>query len=83
MSAEDKLYPKILDTMLVLRDVSEKFRFYSAKDIKSLIASKMKSKREPRDLQQLYTLEAMIANLRESMTEEKYKIINSVDDTPI
>jgi hypothetical protein len=59
--SDDELYYKILDTMLVLRDVSLHFKPYSAQDIKKLIASKQR-----RALKQLYKLEAMIADLREA-----------------
>jgi len=82
MSAEPKdhkLYEKILDTMLVLRDVQDRFRTYSATDIKSLIASKMKSKqREPLALQHLYKLESMISDLRISLliAKEEQEIPN-------
>lgn len=75
-SQEDpKLYEKILDTFLVLRDVSDRFKTYSARDINALIASKMRMKtdREQIHLQQLYRLEAMIKDVRESMAKAKAK----------
>ena len=64
-----KLYEKILDIFLVLRDTREQFMTYSAQDIKKLIESKIQSKttREPKALQELYRLETMIAKLRETM----------------
>lgn len=70
---EDTLYGKILDVKLVLRDLAEHFRFYSATDIKTLIQAKMKMKtlREPAALQELYALETMIRDLRESMEVAK------------
>jgi len=63
------LYEKILDIFLVLRDTREQFMTYSAQDIKKLIESKMKSKttKEPKALQELYRLEAMITELRQAM----------------
>ena len=75
-SKEDhKLYEKILDTFLVLRDVSDRFKTYSARDINALIASKMRMKtdREQIHLHQLYRLEAMIKDVRESMAAAKAK----------
>jgi hypothetical protein len=57
---DDKLYGKILDVLLVLRDTAEKFRGYSASDIKKLIAAK----REPTDLRILYLLADMIDEVR-------------------
>ena len=64
-----KLYDKILDIFLSLRDLRERFKCYSANDIKKLIASKMKMKslHEPVALQELYMLETAIRDLRESM----------------
>jgi hypothetical protein len=67
----DSLYGQILDTFLALRDTRERFKTYSAKDIKQLISSKMKSVREPAALRELYKLEEMISKLRASFTEAK------------
>lgn len=61
------LYEKILNTLLELRDTAEHFRIRSAQDIKKLISSKMNGIREPKDLQLLYKLEAMIADLRKTL----------------
>jgi len=69
---EDKLYYQILDTMLVLRDTADLYKTYSANDIKSLIAAKLKAKKkEPKDLQSLYNLETMIRTIRESFIVAK------------
>ena len=66
------LYGKIFDTLLVLRDVRERFQTYSATDIKAMIDSKMKAvKREPKALEHLYLLEKMIADLREALITAK------------
>ena len=63
----DKLYDKIFDIMLVLRDTRERFSTYSAPDIKKLITAKMKAVRGgPADLQLLYKLGDMIAELQVS-----------------
>lgn len=66
-----RLYEKILDTFLVLRDTREHFRTYSSTDIKDLIKSKMKSVREPAALRLLYQLETMITELRLTLSAEK------------
>ena len=67
-----KLYEKILDVILVLRDTHLQFHPYSAQDIKKLIAAKMKNvRREPATLQSLYKLEAMLTDLRLSMNAAK------------
>ena len=71
MEPDHKLYEKMLDMKIVLRDVQDRFRPYSATDIKALINSKMKSKREPLALQHLYKLELMIADLRTSLLDAK------------
>lgn len=62
-------YGKILDIFLVLGTTREYFRTYSAQDIKKLIEAKMKAKttREPKALQELYKLEAMIKELRQTI----------------
>jgi hypothetical protein len=70
---DPKLYEKVLDLLLILRDTRERFRTYSATDIKSLIASTLKRKRGPVDLQHLYRLEEMIAELRYAFIEERGK----------
>ena len=69
MSEPDhKLYEKIVDILIVLRDTREVFIGYSASDIKKLIAAKMKAvRREPKALEQLYRLEAMITDLRQTL----------------
>ena len=67
MADEHKVYEKILDTLLELRDTAEHFRIRSAQDIKRLIWSKLNGVREPKDLQILYRLETMITDLRKSL----------------
>ena len=64
-----KLYEKMLDIFLSLRDLRERFKCYSSSDINKLIGSKMKMKtlHEPVALQELYKLEAAIRDLRETM----------------
>jgi hypothetical protein len=81
----DSLYYKIFDTLLVLKDVSYIFQTYSATDIKNLIASKLKAKKQgPKDLQALYNLEMMIRNIREEFIVAKdeinYKSQDKVQD---
>ena len=67
----DDLYYKLHDMLLVLRDTRERFRTYSATDIKELIANKLKSLREPAALKELYKLESMITDLRFSLMAAK------------
>jgi hypothetical protein len=74
---DHKLYEKILDMMLVLRDLQEGFKTYSANDIKKLIAAKLKNKREPATLQELYRLEAMITELRQTFVLAKDEYVSS------
>ena len=69
--SDHKLYEKLLDTLLTLRDTAEHFRIRSAQDNTKLIASKLKGVREPKDLQLLYRLETMIADLRQTFTVAK------------
>ena len=72
MQAEDVLYNKILDMMLVLRDTSQEFKIFSAHDIVKLISHKLRRKTEPAELQCLFQLERMITDLR--LTFEKAKL---------
>jgi hypothetical protein len=76
VQADHKLYEKLFDTLLVLRDARERFHCYSAADIKKLIATKMNAKtlREPAALAELYKLETMIRELRESMEAAKSEV---------
>jgi hypothetical protein len=74
LQPDHKIYEKILDTLLQLRDTAEHFRIRSAQDIKKLIAAKMKGVREPKDLQQLYRLEAMITDLRKTLIIAKEEV---------
>lgn len=67
MSEDHTLYEKLFDTLLSLRDTAEHFRIRSAQDLKVLIASKLNGVREPKDLQRLYRLEAMITDLRKTL----------------
>jgi hypothetical protein len=65
-------YNKILEIIIVLREVRDRFQTYSAKDINALIASKLKAvKKEPIALEHLYMLEKMITDLRESLIRAK------------
>ena len=72
----NRMYDKIFNIMITLRDLREKFQTWSSTDIKNLISAKMKSKREPRDLKELYALADMINDLRASLDEEKLKVIS-------
>ena len=72
-------YNKILDTIIILGYTQERFQPYSANDIKKLIASKMSSVREPKDLRCLYRLESMITDLRLSLEKE---MACKIDETP-
>ena len=64
----ETLYPQILDILVTINAVNNRFTPFSAQDIKKLIAAKLKAKKqkEPAELQHLYKLEAMIRELRES-----------------
>jgi len=78
MDCDSKLYEKMVNTMIELRDVQSRFVSYSARDVKGLIASKMKSVREPKALQHLYNLEAMIGELRQalSLAKDDFKVVS-------
>ena len=67
------MYDKLFNIMLTLRDLREKFQTWSSTDIKNLISATMKSKREPRDLKELYALADMINDLRVSLDAAKHE----------
>lgn len=76
MEKDPKLYEKIFDIFLALRDARERFKTYSAPDINKLIAAKLnaKSQKEPAPLQELYNLEKMITELRHAFIEERDRV---------
>ena len=76
MEKDPKLYEKIFDIFLALRDVRERFKTYSAPDINKLITAKLnaKSQKEPAPLQELYNLEKMITELRHAFIEERDRV---------
>ena len=70
--ADDTLYPKLHDVIITLDAANKLFTPFSAQDIKELIAATMKAKKKtPAGLSKLYTLEAMIRELRETFDEAK------------
>jgi hypothetical protein len=60
----------LLDTLVVLKYVSEEFRTYSADDINKLITSKLKKGRDPQSLKNLYDLEKRIKELQMALETE-------------
>ena len=74
MTAEDVLYPKLLDLKLVLRDTQDHFMTYSARDLLNLIHSSVQNKRkQPAALDLLYELETRIAEVRHLIEQERFK----------
>ena len=71
--ADKELYGQVWDILVTLNAVNDTFTPFSAQDIKRLIAAKLKAKteKEPRHLEQLYRLEGMIRELRESFAVER------------
>ena len=71
---EKELYGQLWDILVTLNAVNNTFTPFSAQDIKGVIAAKLKAKtdKEPKHLEQLYKLEGMIRELRES-----FAIVNS------
>ena len=70
---EKELYGQVWDILVTLNAVNNTFTPFSAQDIKGLIAAKIKAKtnKDPRHLEQLYKLEGMIRELRESFDAER------------
>ena len=63
----------LLDTLVVLKYVSEEFKTYSANDIDKLIIYKLKNGRNPQTLKNLYDLEKRITELRMALDYEAEK----------
>ena len=73
---DHKLYEKILNIKITIRDLHSDILPCSAQDIKKLINSKMTNvRREPPALKELYELEAMIAELRQTFILAKDELI--------
>ena len=70
---DKELYGKVWDILVTLNAVNNTFTPFSAQDIKGLIAAKLKAKtdKEPKYLEQLYKLEGMIRELRESFAVKR------------
>jgi hypothetical protein len=70
---DKELYGQVWDILVTLNSVNNTFTPFSAQDIKGLIAAKLKAKtnKDPRHLEQLYKLEGMIRELRESFDAER------------
>jgi len=71
--ADKELYGQLWDILVTLNAVNDTFTPFSAQDIKKVIAAKLKAKtdKEPKYLEQLYKLEGMIRELRESFAVER------------
>ena len=65
---DKELYGKVWDILVTLNAVNNTFTPFSAQDIKGLISVKLKAKntKDSKYLEQLYKLERMIRELRES-----------------
>jgi hypothetical protein len=70
---DKELYGQVWDILVTLNAVNNTFTPFSAQDIKGLIAAKLKAKtnKDSKYLEQLYKLEVMIRELRESFDAER------------
>jgi hypothetical protein len=70
---DKELYGQVWDILVTLNAVNNTFTPFSAQDIKGLIAAKLKAKtnKDSKYLEQLYKLEGMIRELRESFDAER------------
>jgi len=73
---DKELYGKVWDILVTLNAVNNTFTPFSAQDIKGLISAKLKAKtnKDSKYLEQLYKLEGMIRELRESFDITKSTI---------
>jgi len=74
--ADKELYGQVWDILVTLNAVNDTFTPFSAQDIKRLITAKLKAKttKDSKYLEQLYKLEGMIRELRESFDITKSTI---------
>jgi len=70
---EKELYGQLWDILVTLNAVNNTFTPFSAQDIKGVVAAKLKAKtnKDSKYLEQLYKLERMIRELRESFAAER------------
>jgi hypothetical protein len=74
--AENVIYGKLLDILIVLKDEASYFIGHSARDLVKLIESAIHNKkRVPEGLQRLYDLENRIREVRLLLEEEKRNLI--------
>jgi len=71
--AEKELYGQLWDILVALNAVNNTFTPFSAQDIKGVIATKLvaKTNKDSKYLEQLYKLERMIREMRESFDRAK------------
>ena len=71
--ADKELYGQLLDILVTLNAVNSTFTPFSAQDIKGVVAAKLKAKtnKDSKYLDQLFKLEGMIRELRESFDKAK------------
>ena len=70
--ADNQIYSKLLDILILLREDADHFRSYSAKDLTKMIDASIHNKRrEPEGIQRLYSLEKRITEVRELLAEQK------------
>ena len=70
--AENVIYGKLLDVLVVLKDEASYFIGYSARDLVKLIHSAIHNKkRDPEGIRRLYDLENRIREIRVLLEEEK------------
>lgn len=69
---DNKIYSKLLDILVVLKDDADHFRTYSAQNLTKIIDASIHNKRkEPEGIQRLYSLEKRITEVRELLAEQK------------
>ena len=70
--ADNQIYSKLLDILIVLKEDADHFRSYSAQNLTKMIDASIHNKRrEPEGIQRLYSLEKRITEVRELLAEQK------------
>lgn len=74
--AENVIYGKLLDILIVLKDEASYFIGHSARDLVKLIHSAIHNKkRDPEGIRRLYDLENRIREVRLLLEEEKRTLV--------
>jgi Mg2+ and Co2+ transporter CorA len=80
--ADNQIYSKLLDILIVIKQDADHFKPYSAQNLTKMIDASIHNKRrEPEGIQRLYSLEKRITEVRELLAEQKTIAREAQDST--